>query len=64
MVSLLKELGQVFIATPGPGKSPCLGAEGWGHDGPRTLVAVVVCTVMKHSKTMEKRKNIYRNYFL
>lgn len=34
MVSLLEESGQVFIATPGPGKSPCLGAEGGGHDGP------------------------------
>lgn len=34
MVSLLEESGQVFIATPGPGKSPRLGAEGGGHDGP------------------------------
>lgn len=34
MVSLLEESGQVFIATPGPGKSPRLGAKGGGHDGP------------------------------
>lgn len=58
MVSLLEELGQVFIATPGPGKSPRLGAEGGGHNGPRTLVTVVVCTVMEHSKT-KKWETIY-----
>ena len=48
---LLEEPGQVFVATPGPGKCASFGTEGGGHYGPWTLMTVVVSAIMEHPKT-------------